>query len=211
MTRLMIALAAASLIGSAAAASDERPSAGPAAARATSSAVPAGASQAAARSFAQLAILVEPGETVTVHDLDGQPIRGRITELSSSLLVLDVAGTRREFAETAVSTIRQRRADSLWNGAWWGLLAGAVVGVVAAKNTGDDPAARASPLVGAQAAAITYIGSAAMGAGLGVGIDAIFRFERVIYAGPGLSGRVRVRVSPLLTPRGQGVLMSFAF
>jgi hypothetical protein len=35
--------------------------------------------------------------------------------------------------------------------------------------------------------------------------------EQVIYASPGIAAPGRLTVSPLVTPRGQGVLVSLAF
>ena len=81
-----------------------------------------------AASFEQLQVLVTPGNTVTVTDPAGSVTSGRIDSLSSSALSLLVDGTRRTFSDIDVSTIRQRRGDSLANGAWWGF--GVGVGLV---------------------------------------------------------------------------------
>jgi hypothetical protein len=92
-----------------------------------------------AASFEQLQVLVRPGNTVAVTDAAGSQVAGRIQSLTPSVLSLDVDGTARTFGETEVNLIRQRRGDSLANGAWWGfgIGAGLAVAVLAAYTACD--------------------------------------------------------------------------
>ena len=76
--------------------------------------------QVLASSFDQLQVLVKPGDTVRVTDGTGVEARGTIGALSPSSLEMVIEGNRRIFSENDVRTIRQRRGDSLRNGAWWG-------------------------------------------------------------------------------------------
>jgi hypothetical protein len=132
--------------------------------------------QELAGSFDQLRVLVKPGDTVTVTDSTGQEARGTIAALSSNALELLVAGNRRNLLENDVRTIRQRRGDPLGNGAKWGFGIGAALGLIggiAAVAEYDDSAAVVPVL------ALLYGG---LGAGIGVGIDAMISSDRVIYS-----------------------------
>ena len=74
-----------------------------------------------AGSFEQLQSLVGPGDRVTVTDRTGQELTGSITSLSPASLTLLVEGSQRVFDEADISDMRQRRPDSLIDGAVYGL------------------------------------------------------------------------------------------
>jgi hypothetical protein len=135
---------------------------------------------AVAVSFEQLQVLVRPGNTMTVADAAGSEVSGRLESLSRSVLSLSVNGARRDFSEADVTTIRQRRGDSLANGAWWGFGIGAGLAAVAFSSCDEcwDSPGFALGIIA---------GQGAMGAGIGVGIDALIRREQTIYRRPGLS------------------------
>jgi hypothetical protein len=130
-----------------------------------------------AASFEQLQVLVRPGNTVTVTDAAGSQVSGRLESLSSSLLSLSVDGNRRDFNEADVTTIRQRRGDSLANGAWWGFGISAGLAVVAFSSCDEcwDSPGFALGIIA---------GQGAMGAGVGVAIDALIRGQHTIYRRP---------------------------
>ena len=138
-----------------------------------------------AASFEQLQVLVSPGTTVTLTDAGGSQVSGRIDSLTPSVLSLDVNDARRDFNEADVTTIRQRRGDSLANGAWWGFGVGVGVAALAMASCwdcfSDEPA-----WIGA---AFTMYG--ALGTGFGVGIDALVRRQQVIFRRPGLNVSLR--------------------
>jgi hypothetical protein len=166
-------------------------------------AVPTVEAQELATSLEQLRVLVKLGDSVRVTDGTGQETRGTIAELASASLTLVAGGNRRAFLENDIRTIRQRRPDSLSNGAKWGFGIGAGLGLlgglaVVAQYDGDD-AAVILPTV-----ALLYGG---IGAGVGVGIDAMITGTRVIYARPAGSSARRT-ISPLVTPSRKGVLVS---
>jgi len=137
-----------------------------------------GEAQELAGSFDQLRVLVKHGDTVRVTDGAGEEVRGTITGLSSSSLDLMVGGTRRTFLETDISAIHQRRNDSLANGAKWGFVAGAALGVLGgiaiAREYESGGGGAYIPILG-----LVY---GSIGAGAGAGIDAMHRSEQVIFA-----------------------------
>lgn len=153
--------------------------------------------QQVAGTFDQLRVLVKPGDTLTVIDGAGTRSRGKLTDMSMSSLELDIAGSRRLFRDTDVNIIEKRGADSLRNGALIGFLtAGAIFGPAIGALTGDWGAAIAGGLV--------YSG---IGAGIGVGIDALIESERVIYAAARPSP-ITFNIAPTPRRSGKGVVVS---
>lgn len=159
--------------------------------------------QVLASSFNQLQVLVKPGDTVRVTDGTGVEARGTIGALSPSSLEMVIEGNRRIFAENDVRTIRQRRGDSLKNGAWWGfgIMAGlALLGAASEAPDNDD----------AGAVAVGVLASGGLGAAIGVGVDAMIRSNEVVFSRPpGVS--TRLTVSPLLAASRKGLLLSVGF
>ena len=164
-------------------------------------AAPTGA-QELAGTFEQLRVLVKTGDTLTVTDSAGQPVQGKLAKLSASSLVLNVSGTDREFHSSDVNTIEKRGPDSLKNGALIGMgIAGGLAAALSLAAIGESDA-DAGLLV---FATLAYSG---IGAGIGVGIDALVEGRRVIYASSG-APTTRLTVAPLLASRRKGVLVSF--
>ena len=81
-----------------------------------------------ASSFMQLPLLVGPGDTVTVTDRTGREMKGKIAALSPSTLALLADGIRHDLTDADVAFIRQRRPDSLADGARRGFIVGALIG-----------------------------------------------------------------------------------
>jgi hypothetical protein len=165
-------------------------------------AVQAAEAQGVAQSFDELRLLVRRGDAVTVVDVAGVETTGKIAELSSSRLVLRVRGQALDVFEADARKILHRHGDSLSNGAWIGLCTGAVLGsalIVGAVGEGHG---------GLALIAAAFYGG--VGAGIGVGIDALVRGRQVIYASPG-SGSRALSISPLVTPGRRGAVVSFRF
>jgi hypothetical protein len=163
-----------------------------------------GAAQEIAGSFDQLRVLVKQGDRVRVTDASGREVVGRIADLGPSSLALLADGARRDFTEKEISTIRQRRSDSVANGALWGLGIGAAVGLLGgvAIASSEEDAVALIPIITA-----VYGG---IGAGIGVGVDALISSEQVIYARrAGTSARIRL--GPVLTSNRRGVALSVHF
>lgn len=159
--------------------------------------------QGVASTLRELQLLVRPGETVTVTDAQGREVKGEIQTLSPSQLVLADPTGRHEWTEIDLVSIRQRKSDSLGNGALWGLAVGAgsalVAGLSTAEGSDEDWVW----------VAVAFYGG--VGAGIGVGIDAMIRKEYVIFQPPSVPPRTEVRLVPLLTPKHQGLLVSVTF
>ena len=157
--------------------------------------------QELAGTFEQLRVLVKAGDTLTVTDTAGRPVRGKLTNLSASSMSLTVSGTNREFQKADVNTITKRGSDSLKNGALIGLAVGgglAVAGIAITVAEGGTDAGFFA------AAALTYAG---IGAGIGAGIDALIEGQRVIYANP-VSPTTRLSIAPFVRGPRKGVLVS---
>jgi hypothetical protein len=164
---------------------------------------PQARAQGVAGSFEQLRLLVQTGDTVTVRESSGAQTTGRIDMLSSSALTLVVSGTPREFRETDVNVILQRRGDPLSNGAKWGFITGAGVGVAAAVASCDG----CDDLLLVSALSVGIYG--AIGVGIGVGVDALITGRRVIYQRrePATSWRL----TPFVGKGRRGVALSMRF
>jgi hypothetical protein len=103
----------------------------------------------------------------------------------------------RTLQEREVASIRHRRDDSLANGAAWGLGIGAAAGFAACGRCHIGPGLAMAGLYGG------------IGAGIGVGIDALFRGKAEVFRNRG-SG-TRVVVTPELAPSHKAVTVSVRF
>jgi hypothetical protein len=166
------------------------------------------AAQGIAATFQELRLLVRPGDDVTVTDVNGRNISGKITNLSAASLTLTVDGRPREWREPEVATIRQRRGDSLANGAWIGLGIGAglaAVGIAVAFTSEDYDA----DVNFGEAVLVTAI-YGGLGAAIGTGVDALITRRQVIFETRSPSG-VAVQFAPLLTPTRAVARVSIGF
>jgi hypothetical protein len=149
-------------------------------------------------SFDQLRVLTAPGRRVSVVDASGNRYTGTIAELSSALLTVRVGNELRQLREADVVMLRQRRDDTLRNGALWGLGAGAVGGFLPCGRCHVGPGLMMAGIAGG------------LGAGVGVGIDAIIRGQATVFQRAGASG-TKVTVAPRLSKSHQGVMVSVTF
>ena len=129
--------------------------------------------QAQASTLDQLRVLVKPGDTIRVTDAGGAEVKGTIEGLSSSELELRVGDGERRLKEADILKIRQRRDDSLADGARKGFVVGAVLGALAGvalvRETSAGFALFSAGLYGG------------LGAGVGAGLDALVTHDRTIY------------------------------
>jgi hypothetical protein len=168
-------------------------------------AVALAAAQEPVRDFSQLDTRLKPGDTVWVTDAQGREVKGHILSLAPDQLTLE--GGTKAFAAADVANIATRRHDSLGNGALIGLVVGAgTVAVACAASIESDEDAGWCAL-----AALAYGG---IGAGIGVGIDAMIPGKKqVVYraAGPGGVSHARLSIAPVVTRRSKGLAVSFSF
>lgn len=156
--------------------------------------------QQIAGTFDQLRVLVKSGDTLTVTDGTGERLRGKLADLSASSLVLEIAGTRRLFQDTDVAIIEKRGADSLRNGTLIGMaIGGGLFGPAIGAATRDWGFAVVGGLI--------YAG---IGAGIGVGVDALIEGPRLIYAAAP-SRRTTFNIAPILGRSRKGVLLSLRY
>ena len=159
--------------------------------------------QGIANSLHELRLLVRPGETVTVVDGTGREVRGRIESLSASQIVLGTPQGPQKWGDGDLRSIRQRRGDSLGNGALIGMGVGGGLALTAGLLLVEEED-EAGWVAGAT---LVYAG---LGAAIGLGIDALITREYVIYEPTGKPA-ARLRVSPLLNHDAQGVRVTLSF
>jgi hypothetical protein len=160
--------------------------------------------QELATSIEQLRVLVRPGDDVHIRDTSGRDLKGRIDRLSTSSISLLVGGKTRTLEEGEILTIRARKDDRLSDGARNGFIGGAAFGLLvglAVRDYGGGGAFVAT-------AALVY---GTLGAGVGVGLDAMITREKIIYEAHTPSSPANVRVAPFMTPERRGVAMSVRF
>jgi hypothetical protein len=161
--------------------------------------------QGVAWSFEQLGVLVKPGDKITVVDAAGTRADGRIGLLTGDTLTLATPAGLRNLAEADVTEIRQRRQDSLTNGAIIGAAAATGYFLTMLAIFGDDDGG--GVLVGpAIAGGVMFAG---MGAAAGVGIDALITRKQTIYRKN--SRPSKLTVSPLVGRGRRGVAVSVRF
>lgn len=168
-------------------------------------AAPLAGAQELAGSFDQLRVLVKRGDTITLTDTTGREVTGRIVDLSPAALAVLVGKERHDFPAGAVSTISQRREDSLGNGAKVGFATGFVLGLIgglSVASTHDE--------VGAGTATVVALFYGGLGAGIGVGLDAMVKTTQVIYAKTG-GAAPSIALAPLVTPARKGLAVSVRF
>ena len=162
--------------------------------------------QAVASSFDQLSVLVKPGDKVSIVDATGREAEGRIGRLSRDELTLLTRAGARQLREQDVARIRQRRSDSLQNGAIIGAAAGlgyglAILALMASIDDGGGPIP-----ISVVTGMVVFTG---VGAAAGAGIDALITRRQVIYQRPGGGGQVSL--APLLRDGRRGVAVSVKF
>ena len=159
--------------------------------------------QEVASTIEQLRVLVRPGSEVRVTVASGRQVKGTIQGFDSTALRLRVHGVDEVLQEPEIRTIRERRDDSLVNGARNGFIVGAALGTWAAFSlAGED--------VGWTAVFIPFSIAiyGGMGAGIGVGIDALIRTDDVLFDSAWKASRATV--APIVDRGRKGVRVTLA-
>ncbi len=141
-------------------------------------------------SFARLPDHLNVGDTVTVESADGAEVRGRVIRMVPDAIVVTGPSAERMVDASGVLRI-SACCDSLLNGTLIGFGSGILFGTAVAVGLSDG----SSDLDG-NAGALIFGG---IGAGLGLGLDALARSDRLVYLAPTVTPRARVG------PRGGAV------
>ena len=166
---------------------------------------PSGQSVGAARSFEQLQTLVESGDRIRVAFDEGRMVEGRVVALSSSLVLL-ANDVPRDLQEGDVWSV-ERRGDSLLDGAGKGLLVGLGLGLLTKwsetlPSAGPDDI---EPLGNGE-----WLALGAMGAGIGVAVDAMRHGWRLVYERPARPSATAT-ISPIISGNRTGARLTIGF
>jgi hypothetical protein len=144
--------------------------------------------------------ILKPGTTVWITDFSGREERTRIDGVSADIIATTGTETRR-LRTADVLRVQVRYSDSLVNGALIGAGVAVASGLLMCRMT--EPWENCRDDVGP----MLKIG--AIGAGVGIGIDALIRGRKTIYdAAP---GSTRLRAAPIVTRHTRGLQVSFSF
>ena len=160
--------------------------------------------QAIASSFRHLGEQLETGRTIWVETavLDEKPgpgVKGKVLEMSSSTLTLEVKGARRTFAEDDVLVVSERHTRAA-RGALIGLGIGAGLGA-ATLAWGCAKGAEAGCGYAQFGASYLTVVGVSLGAMIGKG----FHRERVLFRAADLTRRPVARVAPFVGRGRAGV------
>jgi hypothetical protein len=156
--------------------------------------------QAPATTFAELPNRLAIGETVFVTDQAGQTVKGKVQQVSDTVLLL--RSDHNDFALAASDVQRiARRGHTLRNWALTGLTAGFATGAIVAESLGCSnffcPAKNSVAIGGV---------SGVIGLGVGAAGGAALRRERVVFERAAI-GRAPGAITPLLSPTVSGLLV----
>ena len=139
--------------------------------------------------------------TVWITDVSGQEEKTRIVDVSGDSVTTTAGGDIRRLRATEVARIRVRDSDPVINGTLIGAGVAVASGLLLCsltetwENCRDD----VGPML--------RIG--AIGAGVGIGIDALIRGRRTIYeAAP---GSIRLQAAPIVGRDAGGLRISVSF
>lgn len=159
--------------------------------------------QPPAESLDQLRVLVTPGEPVGVTLTSGREVNGLVARIDDRRLVIRGRNAEYTFEQSDFWRVRQKRDDSLANGARNGFIGGALFGALAVLPLMSE-VHDAVPL------AIVAVGLyGGIGSAIGVGVDAMIRSDRVIYEAPRHSAGIRVM--PIVSAERKGAALSIGF
>jgi hypothetical protein len=141
-----------------------------------------------------------PGGTVWITDRGGREERARILDLTDDTLTADMEGRTVRMQTADIVRVTARHTDSIINGA--------LIGAGAAVASGLFLCTRTEPWRNCRDDAGPMVRIGAVGAGIGIGIDALIRGKRTIYE----AGRESaLQAAATLTARRTALQVSFSF
>ncbi len=156
--------------------------------------------QAPATTFPELANHLTIGETVFVTNRAGKTVKGKVRQVSDSILVLGSGPDDLTLTASDVQRVA-RRGHTIRNGALIGLATGFVVGGAWAAGADECTYTCFSSPAGVLALGGLF---GSIGMGIGAGVGASLRREQVVFAAPP-TDRTRATVTPLLLRGGAGI------
>jgi hypothetical protein len=163
------------------------------------SAMPA-AAQTSGTARPDLSNLLKPGMTVWITDSSGQEQQARIVGVSGGAITTTVNGVSRRLTPNDIRRVQTRGSDSLLNGA--------LIGAGVAIASGLFLCTRTEPWRNCRDDVGPMLRIGAIGAGAGIGIDALIRGRQTIFEADGAAS---VRMAPVLGRHGWGVQLSVDF
>lgn len=147
--------------------------------------------------------LIQMGQKIEVIDDQGRETKGRVSVLSDTSVTIS-ADRQLTVIPFAHITRIARPNDSLANGALIGFGSGAALGLLAATSCDNSDGCFEG------AGWVTYVTllTGAMGAGVGVGIDALIRRDRIVYL---QKPRPQARLAPVIGPGVRGIVLGLTW
>jgi hypothetical protein len=145
--------------------------------------------------FAALARQLRTDDSVRITLISGEVVKGHLAELTPGQLTVLVGDERRAVPTTRVERVQRTRI---------GVTLGAIVGA----GTGIATGAVLAHVFDGEYPLQAALGLAGIGAGAGIGIDALLNLPRTVYTRAAMP---RISAGPILRPgvRGASVRISF--
>ena len=143
---------------------------------------------------------LSPGTTVWITDSAGREEKRLIVSMSDGIVTTSANEDVRRFRTTDIVRVRARHSDSVINGA--------LIGAGAAVASGLFLCTRTEPWENCRDDVGPILRIAAIGAGAGIGIDALIRRRRTIYEAP---RSTRLHAVPIAARGAAGLSVSVSF
>ena len=143
---------------------------------------------------------LSPGTTVWITDSAWREEKARIVSVSDGVVTTSANKEVRRLRTTDIVRVRARHSDSVINGA--------LIGAGAAVASGLFLCTRTEPWENCRDDVGPILRIAAIGAGAGIGIDALIRGRRTIYEAP---RSTRLHAVPIAARGAAGLSVSVSF
>ena len=143
---------------------------------------------------------LSPGATVWITDSVGREQKVELVEVAGDVVTAGAGDNIRRLRTTEIVRVRVRQSDSVLNGALIGAGVAVASGLGLCRTT--EPWSNCRDDYGP----MLRIG--AIGAAIGIGIDALIRGRKTVYEAPGAP---QVRAAPIAGTRGVGLQLSVLF